>query len=124
MVLKVRRLNDNFLIKFAVTQSLSHVRLCNPIDCSTGSQASLSFTICWSFLKLMSIGASLVTQLVKNPLATQKTSVQSLGWEDPLEKGRLPTPIFWPGEFHGLHTPWSCKESEQLFLSLSCLLSW
>ena len=27
--------------------------------------------------------------------------VWSLGREDPLEKGRLPTPVFWPGEFHG-----------------------
>ena len=33
-------------------------------------------------------GASLVTQLVKNPSATQETWVQSLGWEDPLEKGK------------------------------------
>ena len=31
--------------------------------------------------------ASLVAQLVKNPPATLKTWVQSLGWEDPLEKG-------------------------------------
>ena len=23
------------------------------------------------------------------------------GWEDPLEKGQLPTPVFLPGEFHG-----------------------
>ena len=30
---------------------------------------------------------SLVAQLVKNPPAMQETSVQSLGWEDPLEKG-------------------------------------
>ena len=29
---------------------------------------------------------SLVAQLVKNPPATQETWVQSLGWEDPLEK--------------------------------------
>ena len=28
-----------------------------------------------------------VTQLVKNRPTTQKTWVQSLGWEDPLEKG-------------------------------------
>ena len=28
-----------------------------------------------------------VTQLVKNPPAIQKTQVQSLGQEDPLEKG-------------------------------------
>ena len=32
--------------------------------------------------------ASLVAQQVKNPPAMQKTWVQSLGWEDPLEKGK------------------------------------
>ena len=32
--------------------------------------------------------ASLVAQLVKNLLATQEIWVQSLGWEDPLEKGK------------------------------------
>ena len=32
--------------------------------------------------------ASLVVQLVKNPSATRETWVQSLGWEDPLEKGK------------------------------------
>ena len=31
--------------------------------------------------------ASLVAQLVKNPLAMWETWVRSLGWEDPLEKG-------------------------------------
>ena len=30
--------------------------------------------------------ASLVARTVKNPLAMQETWVQSLGWEDPLEK--------------------------------------
>ena len=30
----------------------------------------------------------------------------------PLEKGRLPTPVFWPGEFHGLFSPWNYKESD------------
>ena len=33
-------------------------------------------------------GASLVAQLVKNPPAMRKTWVWSLGWEDPLEKGK------------------------------------
>ena len=33
------------------------------------------------------IGASLVTQMVKNPPAMQEIQVQSLGWEDLLEKG-------------------------------------
>ena len=32
--------------------------------------------------------ASLVAQLVKNPPAVWKIWLQSLGWEDPLEKGK------------------------------------
>ena len=32
--------------------------------------------------------ASLVPQLVKNPLAMWETWFRSLGWEDPLEKGK------------------------------------
>ena len=32
--------------------------------------------------------ASLVAQLVKDPPAMRETWVQSLGWEDPLEKGK------------------------------------
>jgi len=62
--------------------------------------------------------ASLVAQLVKNPPAMWETWVQSLGWI----RKKLPTPVFWPGEFHGLYNPWGCKESDttkQLSLSLS-----
>ena len=36
---------------------------------------------------LQSSWVSLVAQLVKNPPAMQETWVQSLRWEDPLEKG-------------------------------------
>ena len=32
---------------------------------------------------------TIVAQLVKNPPAVQETWVQSLGWEDPLEKGKV-----------------------------------
>ena len=56
--------------------------------------------------------ASLVVQLVKNLLAMWETWVRSLGWEDPLEKGMATTPVFWPREFHGLYSPWGCKESD------------
>ena len=35
----------------------------------------------------MAVRVSLVTQLVKNPLAKQETPGQFLGWEDPLEEG-------------------------------------
>ena len=56
--------------------------------------------------------ASLVDQLVKNPPAMQETWVQSLGWEGPLEREKQPTPVFWPGEFHGLYSPWGRQESD------------
>ena len=38
---------------------------------------------------LQYFGASLVAQMVKNPLAMRDTWVRSLGWEDPLEKGTV-----------------------------------
>ena len=49
--------------------------------------------------------ASLVAQLVKNLPAMWETWVQSLGWEDALKKGKAPTPVLFPGEFHGLYSP-------------------
>ena len=58
--------------------------------------------------------ASLVAQTVKNPPAMWETWVQSLGWEDPLEKEWQPTPVFLPGEFHG-QTMW-LQSQTQLFL--------
>ena len=43
--------------------------------------------ICWIIEKACS-WASLMAQLVKNPPAVQETWVQSLGWEDPLGRGK------------------------------------
>ena len=41
------------------------------------------------------------SSVVKNLPAMQETWVQSLGQEDPLEKGMVHTLVFLPGEFHG-----------------------
>ena len=41
-------------------------------------------------------------------------------------RDRLPTPVFWTGEFHRPYSPWGCKESdmtERLSLSLSPALA-
>ena len=38
--------------------------------------------------KIIMINTSLIAQLVKNQPAMGETWVQSLGWEDPLEKGK------------------------------------
>ena len=49
--------------------------------------------------------------MVKNSPAVQETWVQSLGWEDPLERGMDTHMVFLPGEFHGQrstvgYSPW------------------
>ena len=51
-----------------------------------------------------------MAQLVKNPPAVQETWVQSLGWEDLLEKRKATHSSIGPGEFHGLCSPWDHKE--------------
>ena len=59
-------------------------------------------------------GNSLVAQLVKNLLAAPETWLQSLGWEDPLDKemathfGILAWKIPWTEEPGGL-SPWGRK---------------
>ena len=74
---------------------------------------------------------SLVAQMVKNPPAIQKTQVQSLCWEGPLEKKMAThTSILEPGEVYGQrslagYTPWGCKEldtTERLTLRLGVML--
>ena len=82
------------------------------------TRAWLPFYLSW---------ASLVARLVKNPPAVQETWVQSLGREDPLEKGKathssiLAWRIPWT-----VYSPWGHKESdttEQLSLhfNFTCL---
>ena len=56
--------------------------------------------------------------MVKSLLAVQETSIQSLGWEDLLEKEMathsniLAWEIPWTEESNGLH-PWGCNESDR-----------
>ena len=50
----------------------------------------------------------MVAQSVKNPPAMWEAWVQSLGWEDPLEEGMAPTPVFLPGD-----SPWT-EEPDRL----------
>ena len=63
---------------------------------------------------LQSGRASLVAQLVKNLPAVQEAWVQSLGWEDSLDKEMAIHSVFLPGKSHGQrslvgYSPWGCK---------------
>ena len=51
--------------------------------------------------------ASLVAQLVKNLPTVWETWVRSWVGKIPWRREHLPTPVFWPGEFHTLYSPWS-----------------
>ena len=48
--------------------------------------------------------ASLVAQLIKNPLAMWETRFDSWVGKIPWRRESLPTPVFWSGEFHGLYS--------------------
>ena len=71
--------------------------------------------------------ASPVAQMVKNLPAMQETQVQSLGQEDPLEKGMATYASLLAWRIHGQgslagYSPWGRKESDtsgQLTLSYS-----
>ena len=54
--------------------------------------------------------ASLVAQLVKNLPAVWETGFDPWVGKIPWRRERLPTPVFWPGEFHGLCRTWGRKE--------------
>ena len=64
------------------------------------------------------IKISLMAQMVKNLSAMQQTQIQSLGWEDPLEKGMATHSIIlawripWTEESGELqsYSPWGHKE--------------
>ena len=84
----------------AILKNYSHLRraLWGPLSHSQ-SEVQVTAWTCDSSLKWK--GASLVAQSVKNPPATQKTQVRSLGWEDLLEKGMAAHSNILAGESWG-----------------------
>jgi len=70
---------------------------------STGEGIGYPFQYSW---------ASLVAQLVKNLLQCGRPEFNPWVGKIPWRRERLPTPVFWTGEFHGLYSPWGCKESD------------
>ena len=56
--------------------------------------------------------ASLAAQLVKGCLQWGRPGFNPRFGKIPWRRERLPTPVFWPGEFHGLYRPWGHKESD------------
>ena len=53
-----------------------------------------------------------MAQLVKNLPTMRETWVRSLGWEDPLEKGKATHSSILAWRIHALYTPSGLKESD------------
>ena len=63
-----------------------------------------------------------MAQLVKNLPAMQRPGFNPWVGKIHWRREWLPTPVCWPGEFHGLYSTWGRKESaitEQLLLTHS-----
>ena len=56
-----------------------------------------------------------MAQLVKNPPAMWEPGFDPWVGKIPWRRERLPTSVFWPGEFHGLYSLWGRKESDATF---------
>ena len=92
------------------------------------SQSCPRFNKSQNWISLAEIGYVLtfMAQMVKNLPAVQETWFQSLGWEDPPEKGMATHSSILAGEFHGQrilagYSPRGCKEldmTERLLLEL------
>jgi len=51
----------------------------------------------------------------------QRTGFDPWVGKIPWGRERLPTPVFWPGEFHGLYSPWGCLRDQLYILRYATL---
>ena len=62
--------------------------------------------------------ASLMAQLVKIHVQCGRPGFDPWVGKIPWRRERVPTSVFWPGEFHELYSPCGCKELDATFTFL------
>ena len=118
-----RSLPHQVVIVVLIAQS--SLTICDPVDCSPpGSSVHRIFQEeYWSRLPFPPPGdlpnpgiepTSLTSPALAGRFFTNSTTQKALGnlGKIPWRRKRLPSPLFWPGEFHGLYTSWGRKESD------------
>ena len=106
-------------MKCFVVQSLC-LTFCNPMDCSKPNFPVLNYLLAYA-----QTPASQVVQRLKHLPTMQESWVQSLGWEDPMEKEMATHSSILAWKSHGQrslvgYTPRCSKESDNWATSLSC----
>ena len=98
--------------KAPTTENSSKIDFLTALEARSPRARSWHVWILWSPLSyslasysLQYSWASLVAQLVKNPPAMWGPGFDPWVGKIPWRRERLPTPVFWPGEFHGLYSP-------------------
>ena len=96
-----------------------------PVPPSGGEEVSLSLKC----FRVLFVYLGSLFEVLGFPSGTAgKESTYNVGdlGSIPWRRERLPTPVFWPGEFQGLYSPWGRKETdmtERLSFSLHFSLS-
>ena len=69
----------------------------------------------WTWIWAMSgkEWTSLVAQLVKNRQQCRRLGFYPWTGKISWRREKLPIPVFWPGESHGLYSPWDHKELDR-----------
>ena len=78
--------------------------LCSPVDKSAYVSRVSGRSLPWGFLHSLSWW--------RIHLQCRRRWFDSWVGKTLWRRERLPTPVFWPGEFHGLCSLWGCKESD------------
>ena len=71
-------------------------------------------------LPLQYFWTPLVAQLVKDlPAMWEISGFDPWVGKIPWRRERLPAPVFWPGEFHGLYSPWGSQRVEHNWVTFT-----
>ena len=99
----------------------SHTPMLSPEPCIELPMLYINFQldICFTYgnvyfndtlsILLFEVGFSHTAEIL---LDSSKCLIPGLVGKTPWRRDRLATPVFWPGEFHGLYSPWGRKESD------------
>ena len=124
-------------MKVKVTQSC--MTLCDPMQCTVhgilqGIFPTQGLNQCllhcrWILYQLSHQGSPIILEWVAYLFSSKSSRPRWLSWQRirlqsgrpkfipwvgkiPWRGERLPTPVFWPGEFHGVYSLWGHKKSD------------